>query len=213
MKHILCYGDSLTWGYDAETSARFPYDKRWTGILQKELGHAYRIIEEGLNGRTTVFNDAFTPNQAYGVGADVLPMILSSHAPLDLVIIMLGTNDFQAHRHADAKTAARGCGSCINQVFGSNAGRDNGIPKVLLVAPPVPEKPVGFMEVAFGDDLSGIEKMAHYYEVTAEFYGVGFMNAAKEVKTNGVDGIHLNEKDNALLAQCFAEKIRVMLGS
>ena len=140
-------------------------------------------------------------------------MILSSHAPLDLVIIMLGTNDFQAHRHADAKTAARGCGSCISQVFGSNAGRDNGIPKVLLVAPPVPEKPVGFMEVAFGDDLSGIEKMAHYYEVTAKFFGVDFMNAAKAVKTNGADGIHLDEQDNALLAQCFSEKIRVMLGS
>lgn len=92
MKNILCYGDSNTWGYDAETKNRFPPDVRWTGILKRTLGEGYHVIEEGLNGRTTVWDD---PIEGYKNGREYLIPCLESHRPLDLVIIMLGTNNLK----------------------------------------------------------------------------------------------------------------------
>ena len=93
MKTILCFGDSLTWGYDPVGPGRHAHDVRWPSVLEAELGGKARVIAEGLNGRTTVFDD-------FAAGADrngarVLPTLLTSHAPLDLVIIMLGTNDMK----------------------------------------------------------------------------------------------------------------------
>ena len=97
MKNILCFGDSNTWGYDPNqgyTKQRYSIDERWTGVLQKKLGDEYRIIEEGLNGRTTLRNlDLGDPNAPFLSGREALPMIMSTHKPLDLVMIMLGTND------------------------------------------------------------------------------------------------------------------------
>ena len=137
MKNILCFGDSITWGYNPETCGRFEFDERWTGVLQNELGAEYRIIEEGLNSRTTVFEDPFTPYQQYGTGMNVLPMILDTHAPLDVVVLMLGTNDLQTHRHNNAKSAAYGVSQCILQIMKSIAGVEGKAPKILLLSPPV----------------------------------------------------------------------------
>jgi lysophospholipase L1-like esterase len=92
MKAILCYGDSNTWGYDPVTKGRFPRDMRWTGVLRQSLGDDYLVIEEGLNGRTTVWDD---PIEGYKNGAAYLVPCLTTHRPLDLVIIMLGTNDLK----------------------------------------------------------------------------------------------------------------------
>lgn len=92
MKNILCYGDSNTWGYDAEMKFRFPVDVRWTGVLACELGLGYHVIEEGLNARTTVWDDPFEEGKN---GKNTIAPILASHCPLDLVIIMLGTNDMK----------------------------------------------------------------------------------------------------------------------
>ncbi len=93
-KTVLCYGDSLTWGYNAETIGRHAFEDRWPSVLQKALGDQARIIPEGLNGRTTAFDDYLADCDRNG--AKVLPTILQTHAPLDLVIIMLGTNDMTA---------------------------------------------------------------------------------------------------------------------
>ena len=89
-KHILCFGDSNTWGYDAATGGRFDDDTRWTMQLSKRLGEKYYVIEEGLSGRTACFEDPL--NEGFS-GLSVLVPILQSHAPLDLLVIMLGTND------------------------------------------------------------------------------------------------------------------------
>ena len=88
MKTILCYGDSLTWGYDAETLGRHALEDRWPSVLQKALGEGVHVIAEGLNGRTTAYDDHLADCDRNG--ARILPTILQSHAPLDLVIIMLG---------------------------------------------------------------------------------------------------------------------------
>ena len=93
MKTILCFGDSLTWGFEAETHKRHPFEMRWPNALGAELGGGYRIIAEGLNGRTTVHDDNLVDEMRNGSKA--LPMLLSTHQPLELVIIMLGTNDIK----------------------------------------------------------------------------------------------------------------------
>lgn len=215
MKHILCFGDSLTWGYNPLTSQRFDYETRWTGVLQQQLGADYRIIEEGLNGRTTIYDDAFTPFLNYGVGYFTLPMLLDSHRPVDLVVLMLGTNDTQTHRQGTAKTAARGCSRCIDAIYKSAAGPDGKAPKVLLVAPPVLKAPKKLMQLTFNemhqDGLNESEHFAYYYEEVARTYQTGFLNAGDYVESSIIDGVHLDAAGNASLATIIATTIQAML--
>lgn len=102
-KNILCFGDSNTYGYSPEGTGRYPRQERWTGILAQRLGPAYRILEEGLCGRTTVWED---PIEGDKCGIRHLPSCIASHTPLDLVIIMLGTNDFKQRFHVTASDIA-----------------------------------------------------------------------------------------------------------
>src|SRR3954462_1773041 len=99
MKTIVCFGDSNTWGYDPASNGRFGPTNRWTGVLQTALGSDYRVIEEGLNGRTTTVDD---PIHDHRNGRHYLPPCLESHAPFDLVTIMLGTNDLKARFNSSA---------------------------------------------------------------------------------------------------------------
>jgi lysophospholipase L1-like esterase len=215
MKHVLCFGDSLTWGYDPETSQRFDCNTRWTGILQKHLGSHYRVIEEGLNGRTTVYEDSFTPFLNYGVGYFALPMLLDSHRPLDLVVLMLGTNDLQTHRQGTAKTAARGCSRCIDAIYKSTAGRDGKAPKVLLMAPPILKNPKKLMQLAFNEVnhsmINESEQFADYYEEVARIFKAEFLNVGQYVESSPIDGVHLDKAENAALANALASKIQMIL--
>ena len=126
MKTILCYGDSNTWGYDAVSGERFPYDIRWTTRLAEFLGTDYRVIDEGLCGRTTVFDDPLT----YGLnGLWMIEPIISSHNPIDLVMIMLGTNDCKGYFGATARNIAEGMRRLVLQV------QFLGIKNILIVTP------------------------------------------------------------------------------
>ena len=129
MKNILCFGDSNTWGYAPITKTRFDENTRWTGVLQKQLGQNYRIIEEGLNGRTTVHNEEGRP---FRNGSDLLPVLMESHAPLDLVIIMLGTNDLKTKFNSTAQQIAENikfvCELAINNEYNPKA-------QILLISP------------------------------------------------------------------------------
>ena len=102
-KTILCYGDSNTWGYNPVNGLRYPEDVRWTGRLQKLLGPSYRVIEEGCNGRTTVYAD---PEEGWKCGLTYLCPCLNSHKPIDVVILMLGSNDLKRIFHASAQEIA-----------------------------------------------------------------------------------------------------------
>lgn len=106
MKNILAFGDSLTWGFEAGTFARHPFEVRWPNALAAELNGKARVIEEGMNGRTTVFPDP--TDIAERNGAVALPMLLTTHQPLDLVIIMLGTNDIKYANRCRAFNASMG---------------------------------------------------------------------------------------------------------
>ena len=123
MKTVMCYGDSNTWGYNPATQQRYPRDERWTGVLQELLGADYRVIEEGLNGRTTVWDD---PIEGYKNGREYLIPCLESQKPLDLVIIMLGTNDLKLRFSLPAYDIAEGAGVLVEIAQKSQAGPDEG---------------------------------------------------------------------------------------
>ena len=130
MKSILCFGDSNTWGYDPATKTRFSRDKRWTGLLQKYLGNKYYIVEEGLNGRTTNIDEKEEYNLGYfrknRSSLDLLPGLIESHYPLDLIVVMLGTNDLKSNFNRSANQIASDmklvCQSIIsNECFNSKS--------------------------------------------------------------------------------------------
>ena len=134
MKTILCFGDSNTWGYSPQTGTRFPPDIRWTGVLQKSLGDNYRVIEEGLNGRTTFINEEGEEARPLRSGSDVLQIILESHRPLDFVTIMLGTNDLKLEFNLSVEEIALGAKELCETVLNSEYLADN-IPQILLISP------------------------------------------------------------------------------
>ena len=113
MKTILCYGDSNTWGYNPSMGGRYARDERWPGVLRKELGEGYLVIEEGLNGRTTVWDD---PIEGYKNGKTYLVPCLETHKPLDLVIILLGTNDLKMRFSVSALIQAAGRRSRVQRL-------------------------------------------------------------------------------------------------
>ena len=138
-KRIMCFGDSLTWGWvpviEGVPTTRYSADVRWTGVMQKELGRDYVVIEEGLSARTTSLDDPTDPRLD---GSAYLPAALASHFPLDLVIIMLGTNDTKAYFHRTPFEVTAGMSKLVGQVLTSAGGVGTiyPAPKVLIVAPP-----------------------------------------------------------------------------
>ena len=151
-KSILCYGDSLTWGWipvtEGAPTLRYPYADRWTGVMAASLGTGYHIIEEGLSARTTSLDD---PNDPRLNGSAYLPAALASHLPLDLVIVMLGTNDTKTYFRRTPFEIANGMAKLVGQIYGSagGVGADYPAPKILVVAPP----PLAPMPHPFFDGL------------------------------------------------------------
>ena len=125
---ILCIGDSNTWGFDPADRTR--QDRRWTRLLRTWLKED-EIIEEGCNGRTFAFEDPFTPGRC---GLAALPTLLMSHDPIDLVIVMLGTNDLKVQFHANAAAIARGARSFVRTISDPNL-YTYGVPSILIVSP------------------------------------------------------------------------------
>lgn len=110
--NILCFGDSNTWGYRPDRKGRFDENTRWTGLLQQKLGPEYHIIEEGLCGRTTIFQDELRENRR---GLDMVGATVEIHNPIDLMIIMLGTNDCKNHYRASASLISKGLDQVIRK--------------------------------------------------------------------------------------------------
>lgn len=190
MKTILCYGDSNTWGWSPATLERYAPDVRWPGVLRKELGEEVQVIEEGLPGRTTVWED---PLEHDVNGESYLRPCLASHEPIDLVIIMLGTNDLKMRFSVPVLDIAAGIGSLIRTVKESLAGPGGVSPNTLVVSPPhiSPPRDRGEWEVYAG----GIEKSQQLGEalrVVAEEHEVHFFNAADVIQPSKIDGIHLD---------------------
>jgi lysophospholipase L1-like esterase len=208
MKTILCYGDSNTWGYNPDIKERFAWNERWTGVLQHELGEDYHVIEEGCNGRTTVWDD---PIEGYKNGKEYLIPCLVSHKPLDLVIIMLGTNDLKKRFSLSAYDIANGAGVLVEIVQKSDAGPGERPPQVLLMAPPPIGKLTEFAEM-FEEAEARSRKFSVHYRRVAEEYGCKLLDTAEFIVSSDVDGIHLEVDAHRKLGQAVADKVRRMLG-
>lgn len=211
MTTILCYGDSLTWGYNAEGPSRHALEDRWPSVLQAELGQSVRVIAEGLNGRTTAFDDWLAGEDRNG--ARVLPTILGTHMPLDLVVIMLGSNDMKPWIHGRALAAAHGMKKLAQLVRDHPYFGNVSAPATLLVSPPHVSRTdkTEFADAfAGGNEASG--KLAGLYEATAAEMGCHFFDAASAAKTTPLDGVHLDAENTRAIGKALVPVVRKLLG-
>lgn len=208
MKRILCYGDSNTWGYNPVTKNRFDKHERWTGSLSQALGSHYDIIEEGLNGRTTVWDD---PIEEYKNGREYLIPCLETHKPLDLIIIFLGVNDLKKRFSLSAYDIAEGVLVLVQIVQKSNTGVMNGAPQVLLIASPPVGELIAFAEMFEGADVKSRKLTEHYRRVAAET-GCPFLDASTIITSSDLDGIHFEQSEHAKLGQAVAIKVKEIIG-
>jgi lysophospholipase L1-like esterase len=213
MRQILCYGDSNTWGRDpGDETRRFEWPVRWAGVLQRELGESYHVVEEGLGGRTTVYDDPLLPGRS---GRDLLAAALECHAPLDLVVIMLGTNDI-SYAQLTAADAARGAAELAHLVRRSEAGPvgpAGPAPQALLICPP----PVGPFTNSDRPSLweGAVEKsraLPQEFARAAAAVAVPWFDAGEVVVTSALDGWHLEAQQHELLGVAVGVKVRELLG-
>jgi lysophospholipase L1-like esterase len=207
MKTILCYGDSNTWGHNPATQARFSRDERWAGVLRRELGDAYLVIEEGLNGRTTVWDD---PIEGYKNGKEYLIPCLTTHKPLDLVVILLGTNDLKKRFSLSAYDIANGAGVLVDVVQKSDTGPDEKPPQLLLLAPPPIARLTEYAEMFEGAEPKS-RKFSENFRRVAEEYGCEWLDTADIIVSSDIDGIHFEADEHRKLGLAVADKVREML--
>ncbi len=210
MKTVLCYGDSNTWGYNAAGGERYALDDRWTSVLARELGPDYQVIAEGLNGRTTVWPDPVEGE--YKNGKQYLIPCLESHHPVDLVVVMLGTNDLKRRYGLSAWDIASGAGALVELIRRTDFGPAGAAPEVLLIAPPptcVGDGPFAGM-MAGADEKS--KELGRFYRAVAEENGIAFLDAGKIIVSDPTDGIHLSPEELPKLGVAVAGCVKEILG-
>ena len=211
MKHILCFGDSNTWGYSPQDGSRFPPNVRWTGTLQKTLGDGYNIIEEGLNGRTTFINEEGEDARPFRSGSDIFSMILESHRPLDLVTIMLGTNDLKLEFNLSVEEIAQGVKELCEMVLSSEYLIDNP-PKLLLISPiHIGSTIQPDQEEFFEQAREKSYQFAEHYQRVAEELGIYFLDAAKIVSPSEGEGVHWDADQHIKFGKVLAQKATEIL--
>ena len=214
-KRILCFGDSLTWGWvpvtDGMPTERYPRQQRWPGAMADHLGRDYLVLEEGLSARTTNIDDPTDPRLN---GSKHLPSSLASHLPLDLVILMLGTNDTKAYFGRTPLDIALGMSVLVTQVLTSAGGVGTlyPAPKVLVVAPPpLPAMPHPWFQLIFEGSQEKSARLAEVYGAMASFVKVPFFDAGSVISTDGVDGLHFTEENNLALGRALADQVAQIL--
>lgn len=210
MKQILCYGDSNTWGYTPGTKQRLPHDVRWTGVLQRELGDEYKVLEEGLNGRNTGIGGSGWRN-----GMESLMPCLITHKPLDGVVLMLGTNDL---RWTDARGAAEGVRRIVQTLkWAVDLNESSDIyttrtPPILLISPIHAHELLNDFEP--GDYHIGYPEksrdFAKYYREIAEENDCAFLDASLYAEPCTEDGLHMTLESHPRFARAVAEAVREM---
>ncbi len=197
MKTIMCYGDSLTWGYNPGTGTRYPFDERWPGILQQELGSSFRVIEEALNGRTMCMESELLPEKS---GSAMLGPLLESHAPIDIFVLMLGTNDVAPMYHLNASDIGAYSYALIRKIQKSQAGPGGGAPDVLLIAPPPLDQLSGIDQLFYGGGQEASRNLAGAYKTVADAVGCSFLDSGRHIKTCDMDGVHIDAAGHRMLA-------------
>jgi lysophospholipase L1-like esterase len=207
MQQILIYSDSLTWGIIPETRKRLPFDKRWPGIFEIALvaaGKNVRVIENCLNGRRTCWNDPYKDGRD---GSQGLAQIVEMHSPLALVILMLGTNDFQSMHKNNAWLSAQGMAKLVEIVRKAPIEPGMPVPEVMIVCPPLISKPKGTMTEKFrGADEKCASLPDELARVTNE-YSTHYFDANSVIGTSPLDGVHLDANQHDLLGKALAKLV------
>lgn len=209
---ILCFGDSNTHGtipmaHVDDLGRRGP-DKRWPGLMASALGEDWVVVEEGHPGRTTTLDDPV--EGFYKNGLTMLPSLLESHRPIDLVIVMLGTNDLKARFAVTPADIARCAGRLLSVVATSTAGPGGTAPAMLLVCP-TPILEAGILAEIFAGGAEKSKAIAGRFEDMAHHMGVPFLDAGAFAQVDPLDGVHLSEASHADLAEAITEAVLAQL--
>lgn len=206
---IVCYGDSNTHGADPAGGERLAREVRWPGVMRAALGEGYEVIEEGLSGRATVWDSPLAPHHN---GATYLTPCLLSHEPVDLVVIMLGTNDLKTIYGIGAPEIASAAAVLVDQARASLTGPGGTPPQVVLVAPVPLGEATAMSEIwGFGRSLPASQQLAAMYRIVADDRGVGFLDAGSVARVSPDDGVHLDAAAHADLGAAMAEAVRAEL--
>lgn len=213
MHQILVYADSLSWGIIPNTRNRFSFDQRWPGVMEIELqgmGESVRVIEDCLNGRRTVLEDPFKPGRNGIIGIE---QRIEVNSPLSLVILCLGTNDFQSMHQHNAWHSAQGIGAIVSAIRRAPIEPGMTIPKILVVAPPPIQKAKGPIAPKFEGAEHKALNLASAIEKVANETGCAFFNAGSVTTTSKVDGVHLDAEQHLALGKAVAKKVKPLLSA
>ena len=207
MSQILVYADSLSWGIIPDTRGRFRFDQRWPGVLEQELinaGVSVRVIEDCLNGRRTVWEDPYKPGRN---GLAGLEQKIEINSPLSLVVMLLGTNDFQSMHNFNAWQSAQGLKALVGTIRRAPIEPGMPVPPIMLVAPPKVQKAKGSIAPKFEGAEEKAIGLAAAIKAVAEECGCHFFDAGLVTPTSRVDGVHLDEDQHHKLGVALAESI------
>lgn len=212
MQQILVYGDSLSWGINPGTRERHPFGVRWPTVLEQGLGSQganIRVLEDCLNGRRTVFDDPFLPGRN---GLNELGQTIEKHSPLALVIVMLGTNDFQSMHPHNAWHASRGLARLVKTIREAPIEPGMPVPQVLIVCPPAITRPAGTIAPKFAGGELKCVGLPSAYRALGEELSCPYFDAGTVVAASDTDGVHLDAAAHIALGKKMVEVVRPLLG-
>jgi lysophospholipase L1-like esterase len=184
-------------------------EERWTGILNSGLGDEYTIIEEGLNSRTTVWDDPLKGSQKNGL--KYLIPCLASHKPLDLVVLMLGTNDMKQRFSLPTTEIARGINVLVEVILKSESGANGLSPEILLLSPPFLLEATGFDD-EFRNSYNKSQKLPGYVKKVADEHGCHFLDTSKIMVASELDGVHPAVSEHKKLGRVLIKEVSSILG-
>lgn len=211
MHHILIYSDSLSWGIIPTTRKRLAFEQRWPGVMELSLcavGHKVRVIEDCLNGRRTVWDDPFKPGRN---GLEGLAQRIEIHSPLELVVLMLGTNDFQSMHEHNAWHSSQGISALISAIRTAPVEPGMPVPPILVVAPPPIRTPKGPIAPKFEGGETKCVGLSAAYRAVCEEVGCHFFDAGSVVTSSNVDGVHLDLEQHSVLGNALADVVKLLL--
>lgn len=209
-RQILCFGDSNTWGYAPVSAERYPSDVRWTGVMAAKLGSRFNVVEEGQNGRTTVWDDPLEGGHKNGL--TYLTACLESHHPIDLVILMLGTNDLKARFALTALDISLGAERLVQIIQKSVWGPRGNAPAILLAAPPPVDPKDDAAEMFAGSKEKSVDLARRYAEVATRC-GCGLLDVGEIVTVDPRDGIHYSTDAHRKLGLAMASRVQSMFSA
>jgi len=215
MKTVLVFGDSNSWGWNPANDLvkpieRWSDDIRWPGVMQKELGGDFKVLIDGLNGRTTVWDD---PIEEYRCGKNQIVPSMDAAAPIDLMIIFVGTNDLKVRYSVSAQDIANSAALLVQKALAQVGAFTGGKPKVILIGPP-PLGPIakGIFKEMFGGNEEKSKQLGARYKIAAKALGVDYLDAGTIVKSSDIDGLHLDADQHGLLGKAIADVVKKVIG-